>query len=98
HLDQPLADKDHLGDFRDTGNPRIADELRIKLQQPIRLFRVAGGGGLPLEHAGGAVEFPDSVDIGDKVVSARDRPGELDLLVAAGPKDANPVVLGKAVE
>ena len=33
-LDQPLADKHHLGDVGDTGDPGIADQLRIESQQP----------------------------------------------------------------
>jgi hypothetical protein len=47
NLDQPLAHKHHLSHVCDTGDPGIADQLRIESQQSGWLFRITAGGGLP---------------------------------------------------
>ena len=82
-LDQALADEDDLGDFGDAGHPGIADQLRIERKQTLRLFRVAGRSGLPLDQAAGAVQLPDGIDVGDEVILFRNGPRELDLQVAS---------------
>src|ERR1700722_13804947 len=98
NLDQPLADKYHLGYVGDTCEPGIADQLRVESQQPCRLLQVAAGGGLPFQQAASAVQFTDGVHVGYKVVLAGQGFAEFDLQVAARLTDANPIVLGKAVE
>jgi hypothetical protein len=55
-LRQALADKGDDGDVWDAAHPGVADELGVKRKQPFRLFRVAAGGGLPLDQAAGAIE------------------------------------------
>src|ERR1700758_2269500 len=45
-----LAHEDHHSHFRDSADPGVADELRIERQQPLGLFRIAAGGGLPIHQ------------------------------------------------
>jgi hypothetical protein len=70
NLDQPLADKHYLGYVGDTGNPGVADQLRIESQQSCGFFRVPAGGGLPLQQATSAVQIARGIDVGDKVILA----------------------------
>ena len=46
-----LANKHHQGDIRDSGHPGIADELWIKRQEAIGLFRIARSSRFPIEDA-----------------------------------------------
>src|SRR5207245_1085085 len=56
-LDQALAHEDHLSNFRDAGNPGVADQLRVKSQESIWLFRIPGGSGFPFEQTATTVEL-----------------------------------------
>src|SRR4051812_48859594 len=98
NFDDSFADKNDLRNVRDSGNPRVADQLRIERQETLRFFRVAAGRRLPFEQARLTVQLADSVDIGHEVVLAGDESRELDLQVAAGLGDANAVVLNEALE
>ena len=98
NLDQPLADKDHLRDICDTGDPGIANQLRIEGQQPVRLLRVAAGGGLPLKQARDAIQLAQGVDVGHEIVLPGQGLGEFHLQVAPRLTDADAVVLGKAIK
>src|ERR1039457_3551979 len=73
-----LTDKDDLSDFIDSSHPGVADQLRIQSRNAVRLLRIAGGGGLPLQYTGCAVQFADSVNKGDKAVARTQRARESD--------------------
>jgi hypothetical protein len=94
---QPFANEYHLSNFRDTGDPGIANQLGIKSQQPLGFFHIPASGCLPFEQAACPIKFPDPIHIADEFVSS-DWPGELDLQVA--PRLVNPdaVVLAEAGE
>jgi len=98
NLDQPLADKHNLSYARNTGDPRIANQLMVQGKQSRWLFRIAAGGGLPLEQAAGAVELADGIHVGHEVVLPTEGPRELDLQVTPRLADANPIALGEAIE
>ena len=83
-FNRALADEDHLGDVIDPGHPGIANQLRIQCCNAVRLLRIAGGAGLPLQHTGRAVQFADGIDEGDKAVAGTQRPREPDLLMVRG--------------
>jgi hypothetical protein len=83
NLDETLVDKNHLGNLPNTGHPRIADELGIQGKQSRRFFRVSARRRFPLQQTTLAVEFPDSVDVGDKVVAASNLPDEFDLEISS---------------
>src|SRR5882724_10345210 len=91
NLDQPLADKYHLGHVGDAGDPGVADQLRIESQQPGWFFRVAAGSGLPLQQAASAVQVAYGIDIGHEIILPGQGLAELDLQVAMRLADANPV-------
>src|SRR5579872_4716587 len=97
-FDQPFADEDHLGDFGDAGHPGIADQLGVEGQESIRFFRVAAGGGLPLDQALGIVDFANGIDISDEVVVVGDRTFELDLQVLTGLADTDAIILAETIE
>src|SRR5258707_1854596 len=82
NLDQAFADKHHLSHVCDTCDPGIANQLRIQGQQSGRLFRIAAGGGLPLDEAAGAVELSDGIDVGHEGVLPGYWVVELDLQVS----------------
>ena len=48
-LGNTLADEGHNRYIGDSADPGVADELRIKGQEPFRLFRVPCRGGLPFQ-------------------------------------------------
>ena len=51
-LNRALTDEDDLSHFLDSGHPGIANQLRIQGRNAGRLLRIAGGAGLPFQHAG----------------------------------------------
>ena len=67
-LNQPLADKDHLGDLGNAGDPGVANQLGIESQKPLRLLGIPCCGGFPFEQAALAIEVPHGIDVGDKIV------------------------------
>src|SRR5208337_4035936 len=93
-----LADEDDLGDVIDSGHPGIANQLRIQCRNAVRLLGIAGGGGLPLQHAGGVVQFADSIDEGDKAVAGTQRPRETNLLMAPWLANLDAPILDEALE
>ena len=93
-----LTDEDDLSDFIDPGHPGIANQLRIQSRNAVRLLGIAGGGGLPLQHTGCAVQFADGIDEGDKAVAGTQRAGESDLLMALRLVNLDAAVLDEALE
>ena len=77
---------------------RVADQLGIQHQQSLRFFRIPTGGGLPLQQAAGTVQVSDRVNVGNEVITLRQRPCELDLQVLPGLADPDAVVLSEALE
>src|SRR2546421_10358885 len=98
NLTQPLAHKHYLRDFGDAGNPGIANQLRIKRQQPLRFFWIAAGSGFPFEQAALPVEFADCIDIGHELVLPANRQNEFDLQVALRLPDADAVILTETLQ
>src|ERR1700730_7823427 len=98
NLDQPLADKYDLRHIGNSSDPGIANQLRIESQQSDGFFRVAAGGGLPLQPAASARQCSDTIHVRYEVVLSGQSLAELDLQVAPRLPDANPIVLGKAIE
>src|SRR6478609_5603484 len=81
NFDQALAYEYDLNNFRDAGDPGIANQLGIERQQPFGLIRITGSRSLPFKQALLCVKGAKRVDVGDEVVLARQAPCELDLLV-----------------
>src|SRR5712691_4545947 len=98
NLDQPLADENHLSHVGNTCDPGIANQLRVKSQQPSWFLRISAGRGLPFQQAASAVQIADGIHIGYEVVLATQGLGEFDLQVATRLADANPIVLRKAIK
>src|ERR1035441_8852767 len=95
HLDQALADEHDLRYLGNASHPGVANQLRIQRQQSLRFFRISDRTGLPLEQAACAIEFADSVDIGDEVVASGNRSSELDLKVPSRLMDLDTIVLAE---
>src|ERR1022692_3333091 len=93
-----LTDKDDLRDFIDPRHPGIANQLRIQRRNAVRLLRIAGGAGLPLQHTGCTVQFADSIDEGDKAVARTQRTCESDLLMAVRLVNLDAAVLDETLE
>src|SRR5271157_1827071 len=49
--------------------PGITNQLGIQGRNAVRLLRIAGGAGLPLQHTGCVVQFADRIDEGNKAVA-----------------------------
>ena len=58
-----LSNKHHQRDIRDSGHPGVADELRIKRQEAIGLFRIARSCRFPIEDAFRPVQLAYSIDV-----------------------------------
>src|ERR1019366_596583 len=93
-----LTNEDDLGDFIDPGHPGIANQLRIQGRDAVRLLRIAGRGGLPLQHTGRVVQFADRIDKGDKAVARTQRACESDLLMVVWLVNLDAAVLGEALQ
>src|SRR5664280_523877 len=97
-LNHALTDKDDLGDFIDSRHPGITDQLRIQRRNAVRLLRIAGRAGLPLQHTRCAVQFAYCIDEGDKAVARTQGTCESDLLMAVGLANLDAAVLDEALE
>src|SRR5205807_757357 len=98
HFHQPLAHNNHHRHICNSCHPGIANQLRIECQQSIGRFRVAARSGLPLDEGASAIQLPNGIDEGHELVLAGNRSCKLDLQVAAGLADANPVILAETIE
>src|SRR6202035_1470531 len=98
NLDQPLANKYNLGYVSDTRDPGIANQLRIEGKQSGWFFRISAGGGLSFQQAASTVQLTDGIYVGHEIVLAGQGLAVFDLQVAPRLTDANPIVLGKAVQ
>src|SRR5437867_7025726 len=98
NLNQPLSNKHNLGYIRDAGNPGIADQLRIKRQQPLWFFWITAGSGFPFEQATLPVEFADCIDIGHELILPANRQNKFDLQVAPRLPDADAIILTETLE
>src|SRR5882762_9566335 len=56
---------DHC-DFRNTGQPRIAGQLRVERKQALGVFGVAACRSLPIHEAALAVKIADSINISNE--------------------------------
>ena len=63
-----LSNEHNHGDFGDSADPGVADELRIKREQPLGLFRITARRSLPINNTGSAVELSESVDVRNEFV------------------------------
>src|ERR1051326_8347622 len=81
NFNQALAHEYNLRDFADTGDPGIADQLRIEPEQSFGLLGISSSGGFPLQPPWPRVERAKGIDVGDEVVLVREAPRELDLLI-----------------
>jgi hypothetical protein len=93
HLHKPFPNEHDLGDFGNSSHPRIANQLRIQREQPVRLFRVSARRRFPLQKAARAVESADGINVGDKVVLSSNWPREFDLQIPSRLGDLDPIVL-----
>src|SRR5437868_11598863 len=98
NLNQPLAHKDYLRHLGDACNPGIANQLRIKRQQPLRFLWIAAGRGLPFDNATLPVEVADCVDVGYELIVPANRQKEFDLQVAPRLADADAVFLTETLQ
>jgi hypothetical protein len=69
-----LSHEDHQRHFRDAGDPGIANQLRIKREQPDGRLRRPAGGALPVRDTSDAIQLADGIDIGNKLIRVRQVP------------------------
>ena len=98
NLNQPLSNKDYLGHLGNPGNPGIANQLRIKRQQPLRFLWIAAGSGFPFEQTTLPVEFADCIDVGYELVVSANWQGEFYLHVATRLRNTDAVILTETFE
>src|SRR6201993_1776 len=70
-----LSNKHNQGDIRDSGHPGVADQLWIKRQESIGLFRIALSCRFPIEDAIRPVQLANRIDVRYKFASTRKRSG-----------------------
>ena len=58
-----LTNEHHQGDIRDSGHPRVADQLWIERQEAIGLFRIARCCRFPIKDAIRAIELANRIDV-----------------------------------
>jgi len=97
NLNQPLANENDLGDFRDPRHPGVANKLRIECQESIRFLGIAARRCFPLDEGARSVQLSDRVDVGDEVIVLGNRPRELDLQITVRLANANAVILAESV-
>src|ERR1700752_3698639 len=74
-----LSNKYHQRDIRDSSHPGVADQLWIKRQEAIGLFRIARSRGFPIEDAIRPVQLANRIHVRYKLASARKSARVLDL-------------------
>src|SRR5581483_1255745 len=79
-------------------HPGIANQLRIQGGDAFWLLGIAGGGSLPLQQTGCAVQITQSIDEGHKAVTRGQRACKADLLLAVRLVNLHAPVLGKALQ
>ena len=93
-----LANEHHEGYFGNPGDPGIADQLRIKREQAIRILRISARGRLPVDNAMLAVEFANRIKVRNKLMPARKAADHFDLKVALRCSNVNAIPLGESLE
>src|SRR5438477_7881172 len=93
NLNQSFSNKHYLRHLGNTCNPGIANQLRIKRQQPFRFFWIAAGSGFPFEQATLPIEFADCINVGHELVLSANRQNKFDLQVASRLADADAIIL-----
>src|SRR5215469_7599629 len=92
-----LANESHEGYFGNPGDPGIADQLRIKRQQAIRILGISARGRLPVDDASLAVEFANRIKVRNKLMPAR-KAGHFDLKVVLRRSYTNTIALYESLE
>ena len=82
-------------DFGDSAHPRIANQLWIERKQAVRCLRVSARRGLAVDQAFRPVQLSDSIDVGNKFVSARERPVDLELQIFFRIWNSDSVILSE---
>jgi hypothetical protein len=72
--------------------------LRVESQETCGLLRVPAGTCFPLEQAAIAIESPDSVHIGYKIIVSFERARELDLQITMRLRNFDAIILAKPLE
>ncbi len=98
NLDHSLPHEDHFRDLGNTGNPGVANQLRIQTQESLGLLRIAAGSGLPFQKAFGAIQYPNCIDVSHKIVGRRYRFCELDLQIPSRLSNADSILLGETIQ
>src|SRR5215469_18253678 len=93
-----LANEHHEGDFGNPGDPGIANQLRIKRQQAIRILGISARGRLPVDNASLAVEFANRIKVRNKLVPSREIADHFDLKVVLRCSYTNPIALYESLE
>src|SRR5580704_7879938 len=93
-----LANKHHQRDIRDSSHPGVADQLLVKRQEAIGLFRIARSCRFPIEDTIRPVQIANRIDIRYKFASARKRSCAFDLKIPLRTWDPHTIVLGKSFE
>src|SRR5438477_2592888 len=98
NLNQSFSNKHYLRHLGNTCNPGIANQLRIKRQQPFRFFWIAAGSGFPFEQATLPIEFADCINVGYELVVSANWQGEFYLHVATRLRNTDAVILTETFE
>src|ERR1700757_2368754 len=93
-----LANKHNQRDIRDSSHPGVADELWIKRQEAIGLFRIARSCGFPIDDAFRPVELANRIDVRYKFASARKQSCAFNLEIPLRAADPHAIVLGESFE
>jgi hypothetical protein len=93
-----LAHEHDHGDFGNSADPGVANELRIEREQSLGLFGITARDGLPIDDTGHAIEFSESINVGNEFIVPGKRSKHLDLQILPRPGNVNPIVLSKLLE
>src|SRR5579862_3852371 len=93
-----LSNKHHQRDIRDSSHPGIADELWIKRQETIGLFRIARSSRFPIEDAICPVQLANCIHVRYKFASARKRSCAFDLKIPLRTWDPHTIILSESFE
>src|SRR6516164_8740385 len=93
-----LSNEDHEGYFGNPSDPGIADQLRIKRQQAIRILGISARCRLPVDDALLAVEFAYRIKVCNKLMPARKIADHFDLKVVLRCSNTNAITLDESLE
>src|SRR5215469_9700918 len=93
-----LSNEHYEGYFGNPGDPGIADQLRIKRQQAIRILGISARGCLPVDDASLTVELANRIEVRNKLMPSREIANHFDLKVVLRCSNTNAIALYESLE